>query len=164
MSIERRLENLSGEAERLRAALQALGPGAPVSAAPTMDRTPRPRGRGRRETATLGVTQAATRGLTNNGRDLTAAAIAMASGAQWPATPATLSSVAAESAVISDEREDVVAQVDAIDPAAGAGEGEAAAPTSGADRALQELRSELSAGLRNGRRSQACPVALAASR
>ncbi len=76
----------------------------------------------------------------------------MASRAEWPATPATLSSVAAESAVISDEREDVVAQVDAIDPAAGAGEGEAAAPTSGADRALQELRSELSAGLRNGRR------------
>ncbi|MGO9960786.1 MAG: hypothetical protein ACLP50_33210 [Solirubrobacteraceae bacterium] len=39
MSIERRLENLSGEAERLRAALEALGPGAPVPAAPTIDRT-----------------------------------------------------------------------------------------------------------------------------
>ncbi|MGO9956050.1 MAG: hypothetical protein ACLP50_08725 [Solirubrobacteraceae bacterium] len=90
--------------------------------------------------------------MTDNGRDLTVAAIAMASGPEWPATPATLSSVAAGSAVISDEREDVVAQVSAIDPAAGAGEGETAAPRRGADRALQELRSELSAGLRNGRR------------
>ncbi len=53
---------------------------------------------------------------------------------------------------MSDGREDVVAQVSAIDSAAGAGGGETAAPTSGADRALQELRSELSAGLRNGRR------------
>jgi hypothetical protein len=151
MRIERRLENLSGEVERLRAALEALGPGASVPAARTMDRTPRPPGRGRRETATPGVTQAAARGLTDNGRGLTAAAIAMVSGPQWLATPAAFSSVVADSVVMSGEREDVVAQVSAIDPAAGAGEGEAAAPTRGADRALQGLRSELSAALRNGR-------------
>ena len=42
-------------------------------------------------------------------------------------------------------------QVTAVDPAAGAAEGKDTAPATGADRALHELRSELAAGLRNGR-------------
>ena len=41
-------------------------------------------------------------------------------------------------------------QVTANDPAADAAAGEDTAPATGADRALHELRSELTAGLRNG--------------
>ena len=41
-------------------------------------------------------------------------------------------------------------QVTAIDPAPGTAEGEDTAPATCADRALHELRSELTAGLRNG--------------
>jgi len=43
-------------------------------------------------------------------------------------------------------------QVAANDPAAGVAQAEGTAPATGAARALHELRSELAAGLRNGRR------------
>ena len=84
-----------------------------------------------------------------NGRALSAVAIA-GSGA-GPASSPTLSPVASEARTLSAECEDVLSQVTAIDPAAGVDEGEATAPARGDERALHELRSELAAGLRNGR-------------
>ncbi len=41
-------------------------------------------------------------------------------------------------------------QVTAVDPEADAAEGESTAPVTGAERALHQLRSELTAALRNG--------------
>ena len=82
MSIERRLEVLSEQAERLRCALDALG--------------------------------------------------------------------APQAAPLSGDRDDTP-QLTVNDPAPGAAEGQSTAPAVGADRALHDLRSELTAALRNGR-------------
>jgi hypothetical protein len=153
MSIERRLEDLSEQVERLRAALEALGPGDPPARRSATGRTPRSTGPRWRRAATPGATR---RGVPGNGRALAAVAIAGASGAGL-ATSATLSHVASEATTLSAECEDTLPQVTAIDPAAGAAEGEDTAPATGADRALHELRRELTAALRNGRSSR--PVA-----
>ena len=87
--------------------------------------------------------------MRGNGRALTAVAIAAGSGG--PATSATPSPIACEATTPSRERERTLAQLTTIDPAAGAAEGEYTAPATGVDRALHELRSELTAALRNGR-------------
>ena len=68
-----------------------------------------------------------------------------------PTTAGTLSHVASEAAALSADRENTLPLLTANDPAAGAAEGQNTAPATGADRALHELRSELTAGLRNGR-------------
>jgi hypothetical protein len=146
ISIERDLEDLSEEVERLRAALEALGPGDPTRvrfATATAPRSTEPR---RRRASTPGGPPREVRG---NGRALTA--VAIAAGSREPATSATPSPIACEATTPSREREGMLAQLATIDPAAGAAEGEHTAPATGADRALHELRSELTAALRNGR-------------
>jgi len=146
IGIERHLEELSKQVDRLRAALEALGPGDPAHVRSATGRTPRatsPRGR---RAPRLGATPRVVRG---NGRALSAVAIA-GSGA-GPASPPTLSPVASEATTLSAECEDMLPQVAANDLPAGAAEGEATAAATGADRALHELRSELAAGLRSGR-------------
>jgi hypothetical protein len=146
ISIERHLEELSEQVERLRAALEALGPGDPAHVRSATGRTPRATGPRERRAARLGATPRAVRG---NGQALSAVAIA-GSGA-GPASSPMPSRVASEATNLSAECEDMLPQVTANDPAAGAADGEATAPATGADRALHELRSELAAGLRNGR-------------
>ena len=113
ISIERDLEDLSEQVGRLRAALEALGPGDPTRVRSATATAPRSTGPRRRRPATLGGTPREVRG---NGRALTA--VATATGSGGPATSAA---------------------------------GEHTAPATGADRALHELRSELTAALRNGR-------------
>lgn len=140
--IERRLEHLSEQAERMRAALEALGPSDPAPASSTTGKTPRSTGPRER--------RAPTPGATGNGRALTAAAIPTTSAA-LPASPATLSDVASEPAALSAEYEDTPPPDATIDQTAGAAEANSTEPATGAVRALHELRSELTAALRNGR-------------
>ncbi len=146
IGIERRVEELSKQVERLRAALEALGPGDPAHVGSATGRTLRATGPRGRRAARLGATPRVVRG---NGRALGAVAIA-GSGAGAASSP-PLSPVASEAATLGAEGEDMLPQVTANDPAAGAAEGEDTAPVTGAARALHELRSELAAGLRNGR-------------
>ena len=146
ISIERDLEDLSEQVERLRAALEALGPGDPTRVRSATATAPRSTGPRRRRAVTLGATPREVRG---NGRALTAVAIAAGSGG--PATSATPSPIACEAMTPSREREGTLARLTTIDSGAGAAEGEHTAPATGADRALHELRSELTAALRNGR-------------
>ena len=87
--------------------------------------------------------------MRGNGRARTTVGIAAGSGG--PATSATLSPLACEATTPSREREGTLAQLTTIDSGAGAAEGEHTAPATGVDRALHELRSELTAALRNGR-------------
>ena len=117
MSIERRLEDLSEQAERLRCALDALGPAAPAPARSATGMTPRSTGPRGRRAAAPGATQHL---------------------------------VASEAAALSADRNDTP-QLTANDQPASAAEGQSTAPAVGADRALHELRSELTAALRNGR-------------
>ncbi len=146
ISIERDLEDLSGQVERLRAALEALGPGDPTRVRSATATAPRSTGRRRRRAATLGATPREVRG---NGRALTAVAIAAGSGG--PASSATPSPIACEAMTPSREREGTLARLTTVDSGAGAAAGEHTAPATGVDRALHELRSELTAALRNGR-------------
>ena len=145
VSIERHLDDLSDEAERLRAALQALGPtpggsltGDTSSATSSIGGASRSRG-SRRRTDTRGATQHAAREAPADGPPLTAEAIAATTGPRRPTIAAKLSTL------LRDPGRRVE------DCAAGAPGGEETAPTRGADRALQELRSELTAALRNSR-------------
>ena len=146
ISIERHVAELSEQVERLRAALEALGPGDPVHVRSATGRTPRATGPRGRRAARLGATPRVVRG---NGRAFSAVAIA-GSGA-GPVSSPTPSPVASDATSLSAECEDTLRQVTVIDPAAGAAEGEDTAPATGVDRALRELRSELAAGLRNRR-------------
>jgi hypothetical protein len=139
VSIERHLDDLSDEAERLRAALEALGPGDTSSATSSIGETSRSRGSRRRPADTRGVIQHADREAPADGPPLTAEAIAATAGPRRPTIAAKLSTL------LRDPGRKVE------DCAAGAPGGEQAAPTRGADRALQELRSELTAALRNSR-------------
>jgi hypothetical protein len=146
ISIERHPEDLSEQVEQLRAALEALGPGDRPRVRSATGRTPRSTRPRRRRVARLGATP---RPVPSKGRALTA--VASAESSAGPATSATPSLIASESTALSAEREDTLLQVTAIDPAPGAAEDEDSARATGADRALHELRSELTAGLRNGR-------------
>ena len=116
MSIERHLDQVSDETERLRAALAALGPDDTPPA--SIDEMSRSRGSRPRTPTTAASTGTALR------RPMTAA------------TPSHGHSDAGRAAE---------------DAAAGARGDEQTAPTRGADRALQELRSALAAGLRTSR-------------
>lgn len=136
VSIERHLDDLSDEAERLCAALQALGPGDTTS---SIGEPSRSRGSRRRPADTRGVIQHADREAPADGPPLTAEAIAATTGPRRPTIAAKLSTL------LRDPGRRVE------DCAAGAPGGEETAPTRGADRALQELRSELTAALRNSR-------------
>ena len=146
ISIERDLEDLSGQVERLRAALEALGLADPTRVRSATATAPGSTGRRQRRAVTLGATPREVRG---NGRAFTGVAIAAGSGG--PATSGTPSPIACEAMTPSREREGTLARLSTIDSAAGAAEGEHTAPATGADRALHELRSELTAALRNGR-------------
>ena len=139
VSIERHLDDLSDEAERLRAALQALGPGDTSSATSSIGETSRPRGSRRRPTDTRGEIQHTDREALADGSALTAEAIAATTGSRRPTIAAKLSTLFPDPGRTAE------------DCAAGAPGGEQTAPTRGADRALQELRSELTAALRNSR-------------
>ena len=131
--------------ERLRAALEALGPGVRAHVRSATGRTPRATGPRGRPAARLGVTPRVVRG---NGRALSAVGIG-GSGA-GPASSPTLSPVGSEERTLSAECENMLPQVTADGPAAGAAEGEDTARATAADRALHDLRSELAAGSRNG--------------
>ena len=142
VSIERHLDDLSDEAERLRAALQALGPtpggsltGDTSSATSSIGGASRSRG-SRRRTDTRGATQHAAREAPADGLALTAREV---TGLRRPTIAATPSDLLPGAGRTVE------------DCAAGAAGGEETAPTMGADRALQELRSELTAALRTTR-------------
>ena len=146
ISIERDLEDLSEQVGRLRAALEALGPGDPTRVRSATATAPRSTSRRRRRAVTLGATPREVRGKR---RALTA--VAIAAGTRGPATSATPSPIAREATTPSREREGTLTRLATIDSGAGAAEGKHIAPATGADRALHELRSELTAALRNGR-------------
>ena len=139
VSMERHLDELSDEAERLRAALQALGPGDTSSATSSIAEMSRSRGSRRRRTDTRGATQHAAREAPSDGPALTAREIAGVTGLRRPTIAATPSDLLPGAGRTVE------------DCAAGAAGGEKTAPTIGADRALQELRSELTAALRTTR-------------
>src|SRR5450755_2901611 len=136
MSMERHLDELSDEAGRLRAALEALGPGDTSSATSSMGEMSRSRGSRRRRTDTRGATQHAAREAPADGLALTAREVTGLRPPTIAATPSDLLPGAGRTVE---------------DCAAGAAGGEETAPTMGADRALQELRSELTAALRTTR-------------
>jgi hypothetical protein len=126
VSIERQLEQLSDEAARLQAALRALGPddqaAAPSTAAGTARSKPGRHGRTpARHAAGHNVSEA-------------------------PPGPAVTGGAVVEAAVVG-----VTAAADRTAVAAGRATAAEPAIATGADRALLELRSELTAALRNGR-------------
>jgi hypothetical protein len=124
--IERHLDDLQDEAERLRAALDALGPDDMVAVTSRMRDTARSRGP-RRRPARVERARSAPR------------ARRAATSARFAAQrQAAKRSVAAEQAAARSP----VATVP----------GQDSMPATGVDRALQELRSELAAALRNGSR------------
>lgn len=146
VSIERHLDDLSDEAERLRAALQALGPtpggsltGDTSSATSSIGETLRSKGSRRRPTDTRGVTQRADRETLADGPALAAEAIGATTRRRRSTITAKLSTLLPDPGRTAEDR------------AAGTRGGEQTALTTGADRALQELRSELTAALRNSR-------------
>jgi hypothetical protein len=139
VSMERYLDELSDEAARLFAALEALGPGDTLSATSSMGEMSRSGSSRRPRRDTRGATQLAAGEAPADGLALTAGGIAGAPGSRRPTIEATPSNLLPD------------AGPTAKDSAAGAPDGEETAPATGAQRALQELRSELSAALRNTR-------------
>jgi hypothetical protein len=108
-SIEQRLQQISAEVERVRAALDALGPSEPARAA--------------RET-----------------RSTIAQPLPKLDGHGHGHGP-----------VAADTQSEPPAGEPADTARAGASDGDAGLPVTGHDRAVQSLRRELAAGLRNGR-------------
>jgi hypothetical protein len=126
---------MSDEAERLRAALAALGP---VGTPPASIETSRSRGARPRRTVLRGATQHTVREARVAGRERTTSA-SDGTAFRRPTTVAT------PSHGLFDRRRT------AEDAGTSPRSREETAPTKGADRALQELRSELTAGLRTSR-------------
>jgi hypothetical protein len=93
VSIERHLDDLSHEAERLRAALEALGPGDMSSAMSSIGETSRSSGSRRRRTDTRGATQHAAREALADGPALTAEDIAATMWSRRPTIAAKLSTL-----------------------------------------------------------------------
>jgi hypothetical protein len=121
--IERHLDDLSDEAERLRSALEALGgPGDSSEAVSAMRETPRSMGARQRPTPPRGATRAP------------------------PAAPAGHGGER-----ISAKRSVRAEQTSEESPGK-TRHGQETVPATAVDRALQELRSELTAALRNGSR------------
>jgi hypothetical protein len=121
--IERHLDDLSDEAERLRSALEALGAPADSSKAVSAIRqTPRRRGARQRPTPPRSATRA--RGAASAGHGGERLSV------KRPAR----------------------AEQTSQEPPVEARRGQETVPTTAVDRALQELRSELTAALRNGSR------------
>ena len=139
VSMERYLDELSDEAARLRAALQALGPGETSSATSSIGEMSRSRSLRRRRRDTRGATQLAEGEALADGLAVTTGEIAGATGLRRPTIEATPSNLALDRGRVGE------------DSAAGAPAGAETAPATGAERALQELRSELTAALRNAR-------------
>jgi hypothetical protein len=138
ISIERHLDQVSDEADRLRAALAVLG--ADDTPPPSIDAMQRSRGSRPQRAAARGATQSTVREARVNGR-------APSTGAS-DGTALRRSTTAPTPSVGSLLDVGRVAENSAA--RARGGEETALTPT-GANRALQELRSELAAGLRNSR-------------
>ena len=136
ISIERHLDQVADEAERLRAALVALSPDdTPLAAIGEMSRS---RDSRPRRVAPRGATQHTVREARVDGRAPTTGA-SVGTALRRPTTAATPSHGLSDAGRAAENS------------AASARGGEEIAPARGADRALQELRSELAAGLRTRR-------------
>ena len=137
VSIEQRLGELSDEAERLRAALDALGPDDPSRVSASRPRRTAPR--------------AATRHVVVKARAdaLSPGDVATAARSARSASSAEMASSDGDGSRLAGDRAEGVAHQPAGAAAPGTPGGELAAPLTGADRAIQSLRRELAAGLRN---------------
>lgn len=142
VSIEQRLDEISDEVERLRAALDALGPDDPsrVSAS-------RPR-----RTAPRSVTRHVVAKARPGEHALSRGDVAAAARSAQSASSAEMASSDGDGSRLAGDRAEGVAHQPAGAAAPGTRGGELATPLTGADRALQSLRRELAAGLRNSQR------------
>jgi hypothetical protein len=121
--IERHLDDLSDEVERLRSALEALGaPGGSSEAVSAMRQTPRSMRARQRATSPRGATRARRAASAGHGGERISAKRSVRA-----------QQTSEESAVETRRSQETV-------------------PATAVDRALQELRSELTAALRNGSR------------
>jgi hypothetical protein len=141
VSIEQRLEEISEEIERLRAALDALGPG--DTSRPSGSRPPR---RVRRTAARHAVLVAPA-----DRQALSAGDVATARRVKRSTIPAALPRLDGDGPSLAGARSEGLAHEPTGAAAAATPTGELATPVTGADRAVQSLRRELAAGLRNGR-------------
>jgi hypothetical protein len=141
VSIEQRLRELSDEAERLRAALDALG--SDDTSGPTASRP--------RRTAPRAAPRHVVMQARADEQALSAGDVATATRLARSATTAEVAS-GGDRSLLGGDLADGVAREAAEAAAAGAPGGELATAMTGADRALQSLRRELAAGLRNSRR------------
>lgn len=136
MSIERHLDQVSDEAERLRAALDALGPDDTSSSTGEISRA---RGSRPRRIAPGGATEHAL-GETRSDRLAPAIGASAGTAVRRPKITASLSHPPSDMEGTAEES------------AAGSPSDEQSASATGAERALRELRSELTAALRTSRR------------
>ena len=121
--IERHLDDISDEAERLRSALEALGgPGDSSQTLSAMRQTPRSIGPRQRPTPPSGATRARLAAPAGHG------------GERIAAKRSVRAEHTSEESPVKTRR------------------GQERVPATAVDRALQELRSELTAALRNGSR------------
>ncbi len=142
VSIEQRLNELSDEADRLRAALDALGP----------NDTPRPSASRPRRTAPPAAARHVVVEARADEQALSAGDVAKATQLARSATTAGVARSGGHGSLLAGDLAEGLAHQPAGAAAAGTPGGELATPMTGADRALQSLRRELAAGLRNSRR------------
>jgi hypothetical protein len=139
VSIEERLEVLSDEAYRLRAALDALGPG---DASRSSTSPPR--------TAARGATRRPVIAALAGGRARSTGEFVSATGL----APSTIAAApSGDGSRLSDGQDRGVANEPTGEADAGTTDNGEIAPADGVDRAVQSLRSELTAGLRTSRRA-----------
>lgn len=142
VSIEQRLDELSDEAERLRAALDALGPDDPSRVSASRPRRTAPRAAARHVAVKARADEHA----------LSPGDVATATRSARSASSAEMASSDGDGSRLAGDRVEGVAHQSAGAAAPGTPGGELATPLTGADRALQSLRRELAAGLRNSQR------------
>jgi hypothetical protein len=141
VSIEQRLDELSDEAERLRAALDALV-GPDDTRRPSASRRPR-------RAAARGATRHVVVEARADVQALNAGNVAKATRSESTAEEARSGG---DGSPVAGDLAEGLAHQPAGAAAVGTPGGELAMPMTGADRALQSLRLELAAGLRNSRR------------
>jgi len=142
VSIEQRVEELSDEVRRLRAALDALGP----------DDTSRPSASRARRTAPRAATRHVVMEARADEQALSAGDAAKATRFARSASTAEVARSGGDGSLLGGDPAEALARQPAGAAAPGTPGGELATPMTGADRALQSLRRELAAGLRNSRR------------
>ena len=140
-SIEQRLQDISEEVEQLRAALEALGPN--DTSRPNRSRAPR---RARREMTEHAVMEARV-----DGQAMSPGVVAEATQMTPSTIPAALPRGTGNAVRLAGKDLDCLALPPAGAVAATPPDDPLATPLTGADRAVQSLRRELAAGLRNGR-------------